>query len=147
MGFTITDASPTDAAPLARILGDWVRETGWMPILHSRDEDRAFLAGLIGTHRVRVARHEGAALGFLADRRGQIDALYLGPAARGKGIGKALLDEVKDREPEVGLWTFQANTRAVSFYLRAGFVEAERTDGQGNDERLPDIRMIWRRAS
>ena len=45
MGFTITDASPTDAAPLARSLGDWVRETGWMPILHSRDEDRAFRAG------------------------------------------------------------------------------------------------------
>lgn len=146
-GLTLSDALPADAPGLARILGDWVRETGWMPILHSRAEDHAFVTGLIGSHRVRVAREGGTGLGFLARRGGHIDAFYLSPSARGLGVGKAFMDEVKAVEPEITLWTFQANVRAVAFYLREGFVDAERTDGQGNDERLPDIRLVWRKPS
>jgi hypothetical protein len=48
-------AVPTDAAPLALILGDWVRETGWMPVLHSREADGLSCAGLIGRVEVTVA--------------------------------------------------------------------------------------------
>jgi ribosomal protein S18 acetylase RimI-like enzyme len=117
-----------------------------MPILHSREDDRGFLGGLIATHHVRVARRGETAVGFLARSGGEIDALYLDPAARGLGIGRALVDDVKAVEPEVSLWTFQANTRAIAFYRREGFAESERTEGQRNDERLPDIRMIWRRG-
>ncbi|MFN3144401.1 MAG: hypothetical protein ACE368_03630 [Paracoccaceae bacterium] len=43
----IAPAVPRDAVRLARILGDWVRETPWMPALHDPVEDRAFLARLI----------------------------------------------------------------------------------------------------
>jgi GNAT superfamily N-acetyltransferase len=50
----------------------------------------------------------------------------------------------KAREPRLVLWTFQANSAAIAFYLREGFVEIERTDGAGNEEGLPDVRMIWR---
>jgi GNAT superfamily N-acetyltransferase len=145
-GWTIADATQADAAPLAKVLGDWIRETGWMPVLHSREEDVAFLSGLITTHRVRLVRQGGAPLGFLARRGGHIDAAYLAPIARGRGIGRALLDEVKATAPVIELWTFQANTRAIAFYMREGFVEVERTDGKGNDERLPDLRLIWRHA-
>lgn len=143
-GFTVSDAVPSDAADLGLILGDWIRETGWMPVLHSREDDRVFLGGLIETHLVRVVRHGETTLGFIARKGGEIDALYLGSAARGRGIGKALVDEVKATEPLASLWTFQANTGAIAFYRREGFIEAERTDGRGNDERLPDIRMTWR---
>jgi ribosomal protein S18 acetylase RimI-like enzyme len=61
--------------------------------------------------------------------------------------GSARLDEVKATEAEITLWTFQANTAAIAFYLKQGFVEVERTDGSHNDERLPDVRMMWRRGS
>ncbi|MGL4239009.1 GNAT family N-acetyltransferase [Tabrizicola sp.] len=144
-GWGITDASPGDAGPLALILGDWVRETGWMPVLHSREEDVGFLSGLIESHVVRVARGGTGPMGFLARKAGHIAALYLAPEARGLGVGKALLDEVKAVEPTVELWAFQANRGAVAFYLREGFREVERTDGR-NDEGLPDLRLIWRKA-
>lgn len=142
----ITDATREDAGPLARILGDWVRETGWMPVLHSRDEDAGFVESLLDTHRVRVVRDEAGPQGFLARQGGYIAALHLAGPVRGKGIGTALLDEVKADEAEVWLWTFQANTRAIAFYLGAGFAEAERTAGGDNEERLPDLRLIWRRT-
>jgi ribosomal protein S18 acetylase RimI-like enzyme len=145
-GWKITKATPADAAALARILGNWIRETGWMPVLHSREDEVAFLSGLIGGQTVRVARDEAGPLGFLARRHGDVDALYLAPTARGRGIGAALLDEVKATEAEITLWTFQDNTAAIAFYLKQGFVEVERTDGSHNDERLPDVRMIWRRG-
>jgi ribosomal protein S18 acetylase RimI-like enzyme len=142
----ITDASTGDVGPLARIIGDWVRETGWMPVLHSREDDKGFVCGLLGTHVVRVARNGSDRLGFLARQGGRVQALHVQAQARGLGVGKALLDEVKATEPKVELWTFQANLRALSFYHREGFHKAAQTNGDGNDERLPDVRLIWRRA-
>ena len=142
----IADAETSDVPVLARLIADWVRETDWMPVLHSQEEDEGFVAGLLRTHVVRVARWGMDRVGFLARQGGRVQALHVAQSAREMGIGRALLDEVKAVEPEVSLWTFQANTRAIAFYLREGFAEAERTDGHGNDEKLPDIRMIWRRG-
>ena len=138
----ITPATPEDAPALARILGDWVRETGWMPVLHSREEDLDFLSHLIATRTVHVLRLPEVS-GFLARDGGMIEALYLAPQARGKGYGRALLDRAKAAEPKLTLWTFAANHAARAFYAREGFRVAEETDGAGNEARLPDLRLIW----
>ncbi len=142
----LSPAVAADAAPLADIIGDWVRGTGWMPVLHSRADDRAFVARLIAGNCVLVARDEagGVPLGFIAVRLCDIAALHVAEGHRGRGVGKALLDAAKAEEPRLLLWTFQANSGAIAFYLREGFVEIERTDGAGNEEGLPDVRMIWR---
>ncbi len=145
MSVELTEATPLDADALGRILGDWLRGTGWIPVLHSREEDTSFLARMIANHRVLVARQEGVPLGFIGIRQGDIAGFYMAENARGKGFGKLLLDTVKKTEPRLALWTFQANTGAIAFYKREGFVEVERTDGAGNEEKLPDVRMIWRR--
>ena len=138
----ISPATPEDAPALARILGDWQRETGWMPVLHTREEDEGFLRHLIATRTVRVLRLPDP-LGFLAREGGQIDALYLAPAARGQGWGRALLEEAKAAEPRLSLWTFAANAAARAFYASEGFAEVQATDGQDNEARLPDIRLEW----
>jgi GNAT superfamily N-acetyltransferase len=135
-------AGPKDAGTLARILGDWVRETGWMPVLHSRDEDLGFLRHLMEVAEVTVAE-DGGALGFLALEGDQVRALYLAPEARGRGVGRRLLDGAKAGRARLWLWAFEANGRAVAFYEREGFRVAERTDGARNEERLPDLRMVW----
>ncbi len=143
-GWRIIVATPAHPAPLARILGDWFREAGWMPILHSRAEDTAFLTTLIEGTRVRVAEDAAGALGFMAQDGPEIRALYLAPRGRGCGIGHALLAEAKATHSNLALWAFQANTRALAFYRREGFHEGQRTDGSGNEEGLPDVRMVWR---
>ena len=139
-------AVPDDAPALARILGDWVRETGWMPVLHSREEDLGFVATLIEGIEVTVAG-DGVPLGFLARDGEEVRAIYLAPEARGRGLGRALLDHAKGRSPRLGLWVFQANARAIAFYLREGFRVERRTDGLRNEEGLPDIRMVWEATS
>lgn len=146
MRWEIADALPGDAAPLARLIGDWVRETGWMPVLHTGEEDEAFVAGLLETHVLRVARSGPDRLGFLARQGGRVQALHVAAGSRGLGIGRALMDEVTASETAISLWVFQANSRAIAFYRREGFAVAEQTDGAGNDERLPDSRMIWSRT-
>jgi len=48
---------------------------------------------------------------------------------------------------KLGVWSYQNNERASHFYERAGFVEVIRTDGEGNDAHLPDIRYEWYREN
>ena len=124
---------------MAQVLGDWCRDTPWMPKLHSRAADLGFVTSLLQTHVVRVA----ADAGFLARRGPVVDALYLAPAARGQGLGRALLAEVKALGL-VQLWCFQANVAARAFYLREGLREVRFTDGAANDEKLSDVWMEWR---
>ncbi|MBL4926748.1 GNAT family N-acetyltransferase [Tabrizicola sp. KVB23] len=143
----ITPALPGDAPALARILGDWVRETGWMRVLHSRDEDLAHLRRRIALGGVRIVHLKGRPAGFIDRAGAEILSLYITPHARRQGLGSALLAEAKEAAPRLTLWTFQANTPARTFWAAQGFVEAESTSGQNdvdrNDEGLPDIRLTW----
>jgi GNAT superfamily N-acetyltransferase len=70
--------------------------------------------------------------------------LYVEPGLTGRGIGAALLDHAK-REHAGGLqlWAFESNVPARRFYERHGFIEVERADGSGNEEREPDVRYVW----
>jgi GNAT superfamily N-acetyltransferase len=139
--YHVRDAGAGDVAAMAAVLGDWCRDTHWMPKLHTQDQYLWFVGSLLQSHVLRIGCVADG-LGFLARRGGEVDALYLAPAARGRGLGKALLDDAKRSGP-LGLWTFQANLGARAFYARAGFHEVAMTDG-ANDEALPDVRMEWR---
>lgn len=144
MTLTIDAAQPTDTTPLATILSDWIDQTPWMPRLHSRDADRAHVADLIRSGGVLTARRDGMPVGFLFERDCHLGALYLDAGSRGQGVGKHLLDRLKEDCDTIDLWTFEANAAARRFYEREGFRAVERTEGD-NAEGLPDIRMIWRK--
>lgn len=139
----MTDLRPAiveDAKQCAAILQDWLDRTEWMPDLHSLDETVAFCrTNLIGEFETTVA---GAPVeGFVSlEPDNSIAALYV--ARPGHGIGSALLTHAKSRKT-LKLWTFQANEGAIRFYERHGFREVLRTDGSGNQENLPDIKMEW----
>jgi len=139
----LVPAKPADAGPLARILADWIDETDWMPDIHTPEEDCRFLTGLIDRCDVVTVRNWRGLLGFIARDGIMIHALYLAPRARGRGLGKRLLDIAKSRSDQLELWSFQSNTGARAFYAREGFSEVEMTDGAGNDEKVPDVRLIW----
>jgi ribosomal protein S18 acetylase RimI-like enzyme len=115
------------------------------PALHTNAEDRAWFAARLsdGEHEAWVAERQGL-VGFALITATWLDGLYVDPAAKGQGIGSALLELVKSLRPGgFGLWVFESNTPARAFYARHGLHEVERTDGADNEERAPDVRMAW----
>lgn len=84
-------------------------------------------------------------LGHVALLPGWIDHLYVEPARHGKGIGSELVRLAQREQDDLQLYTFQSNVRARALYERHGFVVEELTDGQRNEEKMPDVRYRWRR--
>ena len=116
------------------------------PAMHTAAEDlRWFGTQLARPDReVWVAERPGEILGYAMVDAVWLDHLFVRPESTGDGIGAALLDLVKSLRPDgFALWVFESNTGARRFYARHGLVELERTDGSGNEERAPDIRMAW----
>lgn len=132
---------------LAAILWAYTRATPGQPCARSRAEDLHLLWRETWQGRVRVARVRGRIAGFILRRATRVHALHVAPDMRGQGAGRALLSDAQARAGTLDLWVLEANRRARAFYARAGFAEAERDRrGGGNDEGLPDIRMVWRRG-
>ncbi len=132
------------AAALHRRAGATI--PGYDTELHTPAEDRAFYRDRVFAGGPIWGAWEGEVLlGHAALSPGWIDHLYVEPARHGEGIGRALVERAQAEQPALQLWTFQANARARRFYAANGFVEVEWTDGARNEERMPDVRMEWRR--
>ncbi len=147
----VREATPDDAEPIADLYTlARIHAVPMMPAaLHTNAEDRAYVARRILEPEVTmwVAESEGAVIGFATCTPTFLDSLYVRPGHTGQGIGSLLLDVVEATHPDgYELWVFESNVGARRFYERRGLVEVERTDGSGNEEKAPDIRMAWRTA-
>ena len=116
----------------------------WLPALHTPDEDLAFFGGQVREHAAYVAELDGRLVGFAVvdEATHELDHLYLAPDVRRRGIGRALLDHARARhDGPLELWAFAGNRAARDFYAVCGAVELFETDGSGNEERMPDVRL------
>ena len=134
--------APLDAGAVGRILSKFADTTDWIPRLHSRAQDISFAGSLIDPGWGHKCEKD-AILGFIGQDNEEICALYVARIMRGKGIGKAFLEEAKQDKQRLELWKFQFNQQAKKFYMREGFKKVEHTDGQRNKEKLPDIKFPW----
>lgn len=148
--FTLRPAEATDAEAVAHVYAETrlASVPAMPPPIHSEHEDREFFAGLInGTAEVWLAESVGPepdALAFLAIEGDWVHSLYVRPGFTGQRIGAALLDLAKASRPDgFALWVFESNVRAQQFYVRHGLIAVRRTDGSANEERAPDIHMLW----
>jgi GNAT superfamily N-acetyltransferase len=116
----------------------------WLPVLHTPDEDLAYLSGVLERQPAWVAETGGQVVGFavLDADEGVLDHLYLDPGAQRRGIGSALLATARAAyDGPLELWVFTDNAGARAFYAAHGGVELYATDGSANEERTPDVRM------
>jgi putative acetyltransferase len=146
----LRDFAEADLQGLVDLWAAAWRETG---LAIDFDARRPWLDG-----HLRALRAEGAAIIVGLDREGRpagfvtidaktgyLDQLCVAPKERGSGLAVALLDEAKRRSPGfVDLDVNEANTRAVRFYEREGFVLVTR--GSSALSGLPTIRLRWRRG-
>lgn len=119
---------------------------------YTTGEHTAYIAGLAIGCTITLAQSDAHLAGFLSFARkpgetmGEISHLFVHPDHQGQGIGAALLDNaITSYGRPLHLWVFEANTRARRLYQSRGFRMTERTDGSGNDEKLPDMRFELRR--
>jgi GNAT superfamily N-acetyltransferase len=113
--------------------------------VHSEDEVRHWFADvLLPDGQTWVAERDDELVGVLTLDGDDLDQLYVVPDAAGQGIGSLLVDLAKALRPDgLALWVFQSNTDAQKFYRDRGFAEVRRTAGEANEERVPDVRMVW----
>ena len=139
-------AQPDDAPAIAVVHRLAMRiSLPFLPELHTPDEDLAFVRDrLSATNTVWVAEVEGEVVGYIAFHEGWIDHLFIHPDRQGAGLGPALLAKALEDGTERKLWTFQKNARARAFYEKRGFVVEMLTDGEGNEEKEPDVLYVRR---
>lgn len=143
----IGEAKASDAPEISAIFSASLHSLDFMPQLYSTQEEAWFIANVILKEcRVVLAEEAGEALGFLALQDCEVRLLYVHPKAFARGIGSALLAWARKNAPEeLWLWCFEANAKARQFYEKQGFHIAERSDGARNEEKLPDLKYIWKR--
>src|SRR6478609_3872702 len=138
---------PATADDLTAIVAVQIRsrEAAAMPPgIHPEHEVVAWLNAKLASDDVWVAEVDGTVVGYARITAGWLDDLYVVPERAGQGVGSALLDIAKAHQPDgFCLWVFEMNTPARAFYARHGLLELERTDGSGNEERSPDVRLAW----
>jgi GNAT superfamily N-acetyltransferase/chorismate mutase len=113
--------------------------------VHPDDDVRAWVAGWdLATYDVWLATVGAQVAGYARWTTTWLDDLYVHPDHQGGGVGTALFETVAAHRPEgFCLWVFVSNEPARAFYRRHGCLELELTDGSGNEEQAPDIRVAW----
>jgi ribosomal protein S18 acetylase RimI-like enzyme len=142
----IRPARPGDADAVAEVFIASFDTLTFLPKLHTDEETIDFVANkVMPEQEVLVAEENGRIVGFVAMDGDSLEHLYVHPDSQGRGVGSALLERAKERMPRgFSLWVFQQNAQARRFYERHGLSLIERTEGAGNEERMPDARYEWR---
>ena len=80
--------------------------------------------------------------GFIGLNGEYIEGIFVSGEIQSQGIGKLLLNFVKDRRSKLSLNVYQKNTQAIHFYQREGFI----IQSEGLDEATGEKEyvMIWR---
>ena len=80
--------------------------------------------------------------GFVGLNDEYIEGIFVSDEMQSCGIGKLLLDYIKDKKERLQLNVYQKNARAISFYQREGFI----IEGEGLDEATgeKEYTMLWK---
>lgn len=84
---------------------------------------------------------EGKITGFMGIADKKIEMLFIAPEARGKGIGKQLLQHAIREKGATAVDVNEQNGQAVGFYLHEGFKITGRSDVDGMGKPFPILSM------
>lgn len=81
---------------------------------------------------------------FIGLNNNYIEGIFVDEKMRSKGIGKALLDFVKQNSLELSLKVYKKNQKAIKFYQREGFKQIE--ESIDTDTRETEFTMEWKKS-
>jgi ribosomal protein S18 acetylase RimI-like enzyme len=146
----IVTAKTSDTPSIIDIFTKVRSQMKYLPIIHTLDETEKYLVSLVSDGNVLVAKRGNSILGFSQLKDGFVNHLYIDPHFQNKGVGKLLLDEMKQLSSDnLKLWVFEENKNAIRFYEREGFKLEEKRDKEHteNEENLPDRLYSWTKES
>ena len=144
MNVKFIKAIDEDAAEISQILEDWAASNYEIPLVHNVEERADYGRWLLEHTNVTMIHNSSGVVGFLALEKHIIQALYIKKDFQGFGFGQAAIKFAQKQFKELRLWVFQSNIGAQKFYQRLGFQIVEKSDGEDNDYRLPDIFYCWK---
>ena len=80
-------------------------------------------------------------LGFMLLDGSSMEALFIDPAHRGRGVGRMLVEHALTLRPTLTTDVNEQNAQAVGFYERMGFVRTGRSDRDGQGRAYPLIHL------
>lgn len=83
-------------------------------------------------------------LAFMALDAGHMEALFVDPAVRGKGVGAALVRHALALHPVLTTDVNEQNGQAVGFYEHLGFARTGRSALDGQGRAYPLIHLAYR---
>ena len=83
----------------------------------------------------------GAILGLMGIQAGTLEMLFLAPEARGKGLGRQLLEFGIEHDGVTKLTVNEQNPQAVGFYEHMGFKTYRRTETDESGDPFPLLYM------
>ena len=144
MNVKFIKAIGADATEISQILEDWAASNREIPLVHNVEERADYGRWLLEHTSVTMIHNSCGVVGFLALEKHIIQALYIKKDFQGFGFGQAAIKFAQKQFEELRLWVFQSNIGAQKFYQRLGFQIVEKSDGEDNDYRLPDIFYCWK---
>ena len=126
----ISERNEAVLAELLRLWEDSVRATHTFLTEEEIARIRAYVPGALAgvAHLAAAADDTGKIVGFLGAEGERLEMLFLSPAARGKGLGRQLVEYGARRYGLREVTVNEQNPQAVGFYEHLGFVTYRRTD-------------------
>ena len=88
-----------------------------------------FVKEMLPQTEVYVYEDDKMIQGFIGINDEYIEGIFVSDEMQSRGIGKMLLDYIKDKKDRLQLKVYQKNVRAMSFYQREGFtIQSEEMD-------------------
>ena len=88
-----------------------------------------FVKEMLPQAEVYVYEDDKMIQGFIGVSDEYIEGIFVSDEMQSRGIGKILLDYIKDKKDRLQLKVYQKNVRAMSFYQREGFtIQSESMD-------------------
>ena len=88
-----------------------------------------FVKEMLPQAEVYVYEDDKMIQGFIGVSDEYIEGIFVSDEMQSCGIGKILLDYIKDKKDKLQLKVYQKNVRAMSFYQREGFtIQSEEMD-------------------
>lgn len=99
-----------------------------------------FVQAMLPNATIFVYEEKKQIQGFIGLMGNYIAGIFVEGSNQSKGIGKAMLNYVKERNSELFLQVYKKNVRAVKFYQREGFVILK----EQIDENTGEIELVMK---